>query len=104
MTTYLNHLLRSIVLVLLLASAFAVRAQEFTIKKVEITGESVILHYDLIDTVKARTYSINLYSSKDSYLAALQKVKGDVGLEVRPGVNKKIIWNSKEELGPVFHG
>jgi len=104
MTQNFHHFLRSIVLVLLLAGTLSVCAQEFTIKKVEITNERVILHYDLIDTVKARTYSINLYSSKDSYLTALQKVKGDVGLEVRPGVNKKIIWNSKEELGPVYHG
>ncbi|MEJ0058048.1 MAG: hypothetical protein WDN75_21785 [Bacteroidota bacterium] len=70
----------------------------------EITAESIILHYDLIDTIKARTYTINVYSSKDNYLAPLQKIKGDAGLEVRPGQNRKITWNSKEELGPAFKG
>src|SRR4249919_2005967 len=51
------------------------QAQEFTIKKVELTGESIILHYDLIDTIKARTYSINVYSSKDNFMSPLQKIK-----------------------------
>ena len=79
-------------------------AQEFTIKKVELTGESIILHYDLIDTIKARTYSIHVYSSKDNFLSPLQKIKGDAGLEVRPGANKKITWGSREELGTSFKG
>ena len=78
-------------------------AQEFRISTVELTGESIILHYDLIDTVKSRTYSINVYSSKDNFLSPLTKVKGDAGLEVRPGLNKKIVWASKEELGSDFH-
>lgn len=80
------------------------QAQEFAIHKVELTGESVILYYSLIDTVKARTYTINVYSSRDNYITPLQKVKGDVGLEVRPGENKKITWSSKEELGTTFQG
>lgn len=85
-------------------TAVAVNAQEFTIKKLELTSEAIILHYDLIDTLKGRTYTVNVYSSKDSYLSPLSKVKGDVGLQVRPGANKKIIWNSREELGATFKG
>ncbi len=87
-----------------LGNVIAVRAQEFSIKRIELTNESVILYYDLIDTVKARTYTVNVYTSKDSYLAPLQKIKGDAGLEVRPGQNKKIVWGSKEELGATFRG
>jgi len=79
-------------------------AQEFTIKAVELTAESIVLHYDLVDTIKSRTYSITVYSSHDNFLAPLLKVKGDVGLEVRPGANRKITWNSREELGPGFQG
>jgi len=96
--------MKTFTVLILIGSSFLVKAQEFSIKKVELTSEAVILHYDLIDTVRARTYTVNLYSSKDSYLAPLQKVKGDAGLEVRPGVNKKIVWNSKEELGTTFRG
>ena len=83
---------------------FIADAQEFTIKGIVLTSESIILHYDLLDTIKARTYTINVYSSQDNYLAPLQKIKGDAGLEVIPGQNKKIIWSAKEELGATFHG
>lgn len=94
-----------LLLVILWANAaVTVRAQEFSINRIELTSETVILHYDLIDTMRARTYTINVFSSKDGYLASLQKVKGDVGLEVKPGQGKKIIWSSKEELGATFHG
>ena len=96
--------LKPIVLFIFCAITLPATAQEFAIKKIELTAESVILHYDLIDTVKNRTYTINVFTSRDSYLTPIQKVKGDAGLEVRPGVNKKIVWSSKEELGPTFHG
>ena len=96
--------LKPILLFIFWAITLTATGQEFSIKKIELTGESVILHYDLIDTVKNRTYTINVITSRDSYLAPIQKVKGDAGLEVRPGVNKKIVWSSKEELGPTFHG
>ncbi len=104
MTIIHNHTSKSLSVLILLSAPLLAGAQEFSIKKVELTSEAVVLHYDLIDTVKARTYTINLYSSKDSYLAPLQKVKGDAGLEVRPGLNKKIVWSSKEELGAAFRG
>jgi len=90
--------------IFLIASLCSARAQEFTINQVEVNAESLIVHYDLIDTVKARVYTITVFSSKDNFLNPLQKVKGDVGLEVKPGTNKKIIWSAKEELGATFKG
>lgn len=99
-----SWLIRVLAASMLLIVSLSVNAQEFSIKKIELTSESVILYYDLIDTVKNRTYTINVFTSRDSYLTPIQKVKGDAGLEVRPGANKKIVWSSKEELGPTFHG
>src|SRR6266849_543249 len=90
--------------IILLCTPVVAAAQEFSIRKVEMTGESIILHYDLVDTVKARTYTIDAYSSTDSYLSPLKQVKGDVGLEVKPGTGKKITWSSREELGTTFKG
>jgi hypothetical protein len=81
-----------------------VNAQEFTIKKVELTAEGVMLQYDLIDTIKSRTYTVDVYASSDKFLSPLQKIKGDAGLEVQPGRNKRIMWASREELGPAFKG
>ncbi|HZY81943.1 MAG TPA: Ser-Thr-rich GPI-anchored membrane family protein [Cyclobacteriaceae bacterium] len=79
-------------------------AQDFAIKKMEVTPDQVIIHYDLVDTTRNRTYSVFLYSSVDNFLSPVTKVFGDLGIEVRPGLNKKISWNSKEELGPNFNG
>lgn len=81
-----------------------VSAQDVTIQSIELTAEQVVLHYDLIDTTKNRTYTIFLYSSKDNYLAPLGKVSGDVGIEVKPGMNKRIAWSAREELGTSFVG
>jgi hypothetical protein len=92
-----------IIITSLLACAFA-KAQEFAIKKVEIATDKVFIFYDLVDTVSSRTYTVNLYSSRDSYVSPLQKVQGDLGLEVKPGRNRKITWNAKEELGAEFEG
>ena len=72
-------------------------AQEFSIKKIEITAEQVVVHYDLLDTTRYRTYTIRMYSSVNKFLTPLAKLSGDAGMEVAPGLNKKIVWNSKED-------
>src|SRR5688572_26877076 len=79
-------------------------AQEFTLRKLELAGDKLVVHYDLIDTVRNRHYTVNVYSSKDNFLHPLQKVSGDAGLEVVPGKNRKIVWAAKEELGHDFDG
>lgn len=91
-------------LYLLLLTSTYVCAQEFSIKTVELTADQVILHYDLIDTTKNRTYTIFVYTSRDNFLAPLNQLTGDAGLEVKPGLNRKITWNAKAELGSTFEG
>lgn len=92
-------------LLLILAMTYVqAHAQEFSIKQMELGPELLTLHYDLIDTARDHTYSIYVYSSRDNFLAPLEKISGDAGLEVRPGANRKITWNAKEELGPTFQG
>lgn len=79
-------------------------AQEFSIQKLELAGEKLLIHYDLIDTARDHTYSIFVYSSKDNFTTPLQKIAGDIGIEVRPGTNRKIVWEAKQELGASFDG
>jgi hypothetical protein len=79
-------------------------AQQFTIKRVELANQQVIVHYDLIDDVTGRSYTLNVYGSHDNYLNPLQKITGDVGLEVKPGLNKKFIWDPRTELGESYQG
>lgn len=85
--------------ILLLASVCA-SAQKVTIKRVELAGEKIIVHYDLEDSNPNNEYQINLYSSQSNFNTALTKVKGDVGNEVKAGTDKKIEWSIREELGP----
>lgn len=78
--------------------------QDFSIKRVELDGDMVNVYYDLLDTTARRTYTVSIYSSRDNYISPLEKVAGDLGLEVKPGANKKISWNTRQELGETFEG
>lgn len=75
-------------------------AQKASIKKVELAGEKIIVYYDLEDSNPGSEYQIQLYASQSNFATALTKVKGDVGAEIKPGSNKKIEWNVREEIGP----
>jgi hypothetical protein len=87
-----------------LLTSLTVMSQTFSIRRLEVAGDKINLYYDLIDSVSSRTYTIALYSSHDNFVLPVQKVSGDLGLEVKPGRNKKIVWNAKEELGAAFNG
>lgn len=89
---------------ILACASIPAAAQNFTMKRIELADQKVILHYDLTDTVVNRSYTLNLYSSQDNFLNPLQKTTGDIGMEVKPGLNKKITWDATSELGPDFDG
>jgi hypothetical protein len=88
------------------ATAFCctVFAQSLEVNRIELAGDNIVLYYELRDSVPQRTYTINVYSSRDNYLNALTSVSGDYGLEIKPGNQKKITWNAKQELGSSFNG
>jgi hypothetical protein len=89
----------SVVLIVLLLGSHVLLAQKVQIKKVELAGEKIIVHYDLDDANPNVDYLINLHSSHDNFNSPLQNVSGDVGVEVKPGFGKKIVWNVREEIG-----
>jgi Ser-Thr-rich glycosyl-phosphatidyl-inositol-anchored membrane family len=80
-------------------AALGTSAQKATIKKVDLAGEKIIVYYDLEDSNASNEYLLNLYSSKDNFATALKNVEGDVGLEVKPGTNRRIEWNIRKEYG-----
>jgi hypothetical protein len=84
---------------ILLASLETVQSQNVIIKKIELAGEKIIVTYDLEDSNPVNEYKLDLYASKDNYATPLTKVSGAVGLEVKPGINKKIEWTVREEMG-----
>src|SRR3954471_7740172 len=79
-------------------------AQNFTIHKVEVAGDKINLYYELTDIDLSRTYTVSVFSSRDNYISPLAKVNGDIGLEIKPGGNKVISWNAREELGSTYEG
>jgi hypothetical protein len=91
---------RLLILACVLALSSYAHAQKATIKRVEIAGDKIIVHYDLEDSNPANEYQIQLYASQSNFATALTSVKGDVGNEIKSGSNKKIEWNIREELGP----
>lgn len=90
-------------LTLLSFFALPLFSQDFKVNRVELAAGKVNIYYDLIDTT-ARGYTINVYASRDNFIAPLQKVTGDAGLEVKAGKAKKIVWDAPAELGPDFDG
>lgn len=87
-----------------LALFLPLQAQQFTMKRIELANGQVVVHYDLTDDVVGRSYTLNVYGSHDNFLNPLQKITGDAGLEVKPGLNRKFVWDAKAELGENFSG
>lgn len=92
--------MRGLLLLLLVFSFWLTQAQIVTIKKVELAGEKVIVHYDLEDSNPNNEYKLDLFASRDNFVAPLTKVKGDIGPEVKPGTDHKVEWSISEEYGP----
>jgi len=90
--------MRIIVILGLLLPTLAL-CQNVQIKDIEIAGEKVIVHYDLEDSNPNNEYILDLYSNRDNFSTALLRVKGDIGNEVKPGKDKKVEWNLRDELG-----
>ena len=78
-------------------------SQNIELDWIEVSGNKVIIHYNLADSNPNHQYLINLFSSQDNFTTALTKVSGDVGQEVKPGLDRKIIWDVTKELG-LFNG
>ncbi len=76
-----------------------VSAQTVTIDKVELAGDKIIVHYNLENSNSSSNFLLNLYGSNDNFSSPLAKVTGDIGSEVKPGPNKRIEWNIRQEYG-----
>lgn len=98
-TSPLQGGLRGVFALALLILSFKASAQTVAISWVEIAGTKIIVHYDLETSNPNHEFSISLFSSKDNFSAPLTKVTGDVGNEIKPGKDKKIIWDVVAELG-----
>ncbi|MFZ1807062.1 MAG: hypothetical protein WAU36_07575 [Cyclobacteriaceae bacterium] len=91
--------MRNVFTLVLTLAFLGAKAQTAQIKSIELAGNNIIVVYDLVDPNPNNEYKLNLYASRDNFVAPLAKVTGDIGAEVVPGLNKKITWNIKEEYG-----
>jgi hypothetical protein len=91
--------MRGFILLALLLPACAALAQTVNITKIELAGDKVVVHYDLEDSNPNNEYKLELYGSRDNFIAPLTKVNGDIGPEVKPGAGRKVEWNIREEYG-----
>jgi hypothetical protein len=80
-------------------SAITCCAQSMEIGQVEFKGGKLLVQYSLADSVSGRTYTVRAYCSRDNYLNPLEKVSGDVGLQVKAGPRNVLIWDFHQEQG-----
>ncbi|MEP0984564.1 hypothetical protein [Ekhidna sp.] len=73
-------------------------SQEVQITNIQMKGQDMIINYNLIDERIDRSYSMHLYTSLDNFIQPVEKVSGDVGVDISVGANKTIVWNVKDEL------
>jgi hypothetical protein len=76
-----------------------VYSQTVHIKRVELAGEKIIVIYDLEDSNPNNEYLLQLFSSKDNFAKAVGNVTGHIGVDVKPGVDKRVEWNIVKEFG-----
>ncbi|HEY0652164.1 MAG TPA: Ser-Thr-rich GPI-anchored membrane family protein [Chryseosolibacter sp.] len=92
-------MIRSVSVALMVLMALQITAQTVVIKKIHLGGDKITVTYDLEDGDPNHFYRIQLFASKDNFAFPLNLVSGDVGLDIKPGVNKKIDWEIFKEYG-----
>lgn len=73
-------------------------AQRILNVRAQAKGNLVTITYDLLGTISGQLYEVALYSSHNGMSSPLIQVRGDVGPNMKPGVNKMIEWGSLKEL------
>ena len=86
------------VISLLLIFSLGAEAQTIEITKMEIKSKKIYISYNIEDDNPNNEYRVTVYSSVDNYSAPLTRLEGDVGQEVKPGMNTAI-WDIVDEFG-----
>ena len=98
MTQYAGYVL----ICLGLSAALSARAQSVQNVRANFDGERVEIRYDLNAADPGGKFKVALYSSHDNYAHPLTLLTGDVGDEVAPGRDRKVLWFAKNVLPPDF--
>lgn len=83
---------------------YASKSQTIKVTNIGYEQNKVVITYQLQDSVVGRYYTVGVYTSEDDYTNPLKHVEGDVGLEIKPGKERKIYWDAKLEQGAFYEG
>lgn len=92
---------KPVYLIWLVCLCHSALAQRVAAVNASISGEQVIINYDLLEPTDGYVFNVQLYSSIDNFRDPLQNVTGDVGKEIKAGLRKQVTWQAKKALGYV---
>lgn len=81
----------------------SINAQSITNVQASLSGNKVIIAYDLLASDKGQKFNIVIKNSSDNFVSILKEVTGDVGANQSAGIGKRIMWDARKELG-MFKG
>ncbi len=90
----MRHLLLPFLLFLCLFPASY--AQSLRILETNVLPDSVVIRYELIDSVAGRSYQVGLYAITGTDTTALDQVEGAVGDSIQPGIYR-LRWAAYRE-------
>jgi len=70
-------------------------AQTFENLRPSLSGDKVIITYDLSYSDATQKFNVSLYGSHDNYTNPITPVEGNIGQNVTPGKGLRIVWDAK---------
>jgi hypothetical protein len=70
--------------------------------KARLEGENLVVTYDLLNGTANDKFAVSLRSSHNNFATALAQLSGNVGDNVFPGKNRRVVWAVKNELPSDF--
>jgi len=83
---------------ILICSCFFSFAQTLENVFSEQDGDKIIIYYTISDAKPGQTFDISVSCSTENKRFVLKSVSGDVGPNITPGANKKIIWDVLKDV------
>jgi hypothetical protein len=87
-----------IIIFLLLILSSESKAQKIENFNYKIIDGKALITYDLITAKEDQEVEVRLFGIIKGYDMRLYRATGDIGKELKAGINKQIQWNNNEEL------
>jgi hypothetical protein len=77
-------------------------SQQVSDVRASLDGNNVVIQYNLTGSF-GQTFKVDLHSSYNNFSTPLRMVSGDIGENVSPGLDRRVVWEARKELR-VFSG